>query len=163
GTIPYPTQNDPSVQTCFYGFDEFPTTVGTNIVTTWVDGRIALGGTQQEDIFGDIPVPAESLGTKPPPSPPSGDRVPPRIKALFKRRQNLSTWLEGKARLKFSLSEAAVIALRAVQAGNGAASADLELAMVPARAARAALIAKGSAGASRPGKVDVAVRLTKQG
>lgn len=164
GTIPYPSQNDTSLQTCFYGFGDFSATVGGGIVTTWTDGRVAVSGTQQEDIFSDMPVRSAAVappsGTTPPTS---GDRVPPTIRALFKRRQDLAMWLKNKAKLKFSLSEAGAIAVRASKASTAAASADVELAMVPTRSAQAALIAKGSARTSGPGKVRVAMRLTKQG
>jgi hypothetical protein len=48
-----PAQNDPGVQPTYAGDYDYGTAITTKHVTSWTDGRVAIGGTSQQDAFTD--------------------------------------------------------------------------------------------------------------
>jgi hypothetical protein len=57
-TIKQPLQPDPLVQACYAGDYNLDYANGTNVLDAWTDGRVAVGGKHQQDVFYDtIPVP----------------------------------------------------------------------------------------------------------
>jgi hypothetical protein len=50
--IPQPEQPDPFVQSCYAGDYNYPAVgIGNIFHLTWTDGRIAISGHQQQDVF----------------------------------------------------------------------------------------------------------------
>ncbi len=50
---PLPAQNDPGVQATYAGDYDYGSAVATRHVTSWTDGRVAIGGSSQQDAFTD--------------------------------------------------------------------------------------------------------------
>ena len=58
GIIPQPTQNDPSVVSCYAGDYDYDTTLNGNAFITWTDGTRAVGGVHVQDVdFATVPTP----------------------------------------------------------------------------------------------------------
>jgi hypothetical protein len=49
--IPQPAQPDPNVQSCYAGDYNYHTAFGTTQYATWTDGRVAVFGLPQQDVF----------------------------------------------------------------------------------------------------------------
>jgi Dockerin type I domain len=50
---PLPAQNDPGIQATYAGDYDYGSAVTTKHVTSWTDGRVAIGGSSQQDAFTD--------------------------------------------------------------------------------------------------------------
>ena len=50
---PLPLQADPGIQPTYVGDYDYGSAILTKHVTSWVDGRVAIGGTSQQDAFTD--------------------------------------------------------------------------------------------------------------
>ena len=56
--IPEPAQSDPNVQSCYAGDYDYNTALNGNAYVTWTDGRVAVGGTQVQNVdFAAVPLP----------------------------------------------------------------------------------------------------------
>jgi len=56
--IPEPTQNDSGVQPCYAGDYDYSTALNGNAFVTWTDGRVAVSGTQVQNVeFSSVPEP----------------------------------------------------------------------------------------------------------
>ena len=51
--ITQPLQPDPNVQSCYAGDYNYHSTLGSTALVTWTDGRVAVSGTNQQDVFFD--------------------------------------------------------------------------------------------------------------
>jgi hypothetical protein len=49
--IPQPAQPDPNVQVCYAGDYNYSTSFGSTAFATWNDGRVAVAGTQVQNVF----------------------------------------------------------------------------------------------------------------
>jgi len=53
---PQPLQPDPNVQSCYAGDYNYQSAISTDTWVTWTDGRVQVGGTNQQDVFfADVP------------------------------------------------------------------------------------------------------------
>src|SRR5207253_5380812 len=50
---PQPEQPDPNIVPCYAGDYNYHSAYGTTGFTTWTDGRVAISGHQQQDVFFD--------------------------------------------------------------------------------------------------------------
>jgi hypothetical protein len=50
---PLPTQNDPNIVGCYAGDYDYGSAIAAKHVSSWVDGRVAIGGSSQQDAFTD--------------------------------------------------------------------------------------------------------------
>src|SRR2546428_4138930 len=70
---PLPGQPDPNVAGCYAGDYDYGSATGAKHVSSWVDGRVLIGGTQQQDAFTDRelagPSPTASPATRATPTP----------------------------------------------------------------------------------------------
>jgi hypothetical protein len=58
GLIKQPDQQDPGVQSCYAGDYDYNTALNGNAYVTWTDGRVAVGGTQVQNVdFAAVPLP----------------------------------------------------------------------------------------------------------
>jgi hypothetical protein len=58
GVIAQPTQNDPSVVSCYAGDYDYDTTLNGNAFITWTDGTRTVGGVHVQDVdFATVPIP----------------------------------------------------------------------------------------------------------
>ena len=58
GLIKQPDQQDPGVQSCYAGDYDYDTALNGNAYVTWTDGRVAVGGTQVQNVdFAKVPLP----------------------------------------------------------------------------------------------------------
>jgi hypothetical protein len=63
--IPQPVQPDPFVQACYAGDYNYITANGDTGYDTWTDGRVAINGLPQQDVFFDkIPLSQNRPTTK---------------------------------------------------------------------------------------------------
>jgi hypothetical protein len=73
---PLPGQPDPNVVTCYAGDYDYAAAIASKHVSSWVDGRVAISGIQQQDAFTDgqvvgtpSPTPTASPTSTPTPTP----------------------------------------------------------------------------------------------
>ncbi|HEY4273472.1 MAG TPA: sialidase family protein [Candidatus Udaeobacter sp.] len=83
---PLPAQPDSSVQSVYAGDYDYGTAVATKHVTSWVDGRIAISGTSQQDAFTD----KEPISAATPTPTPTATPGPIQLKAKAKRMQGMN-------------------------------------------------------------------------
>ena len=58
GLIKQPDQQDPGVQSCYAGDYDYDTALNGNAYVTWTDGRVAVTGTQVQNVdFAKVPLP----------------------------------------------------------------------------------------------------------
>jgi hypothetical protein len=58
GLIAQPDQQDSGVQACYAGDYDYDTALNGNAYVTWTDGRVAVGGTQVQNVdFAKVPLP----------------------------------------------------------------------------------------------------------
>ena len=51
--IPQPAQPDPNVEACYAGDYDYSSATGQTIYSAWTDGRIQIGGVNQQDVYLD--------------------------------------------------------------------------------------------------------------
>ena len=66
---PLPGQPDPNVTVCYAGDYDYGSAIATKHVSSWVDGRVLIGGNSQQDAFFDREPPSASATPTPTPTP----------------------------------------------------------------------------------------------
>src|SRR6266704_3079070 len=66
---PLPGQPDPNVAGCYAGDYDYGSAIATKHVSSWVDGRVLIGGNSQQDAFFDREPPSASATPTPTPTP----------------------------------------------------------------------------------------------
>src|SRR4030095_4881328 len=69
---PLPAQPDPRIQATYAGDYDYGTSASTQPLRAWTDGRVAIGGSSQQDAFHD----RQSLGARTPTPTPSPTPTP---------------------------------------------------------------------------------------
>ena len=65
---PLPGQPDPNVVDCYAGDYDYGSAITSKHLSSWVDGRVAIGGTQQQDAFTDRELAGPSPTASPAPT-----------------------------------------------------------------------------------------------